>query len=416
MNSNRDLERRIADFYAQEGLVRAPDRVLAGTLTTVEQTRQRRVFGRLFGSVSWRYPDMNKYLGAAAAAALLLVAVVIGFGLYAGRSSTPGATSSPSASPTSSPTPTISPSAVPTPSGLALTETYTSAVHGVAISYPSGWHLQPATQPWTEGYPTQESAFADIIYQKQINLPFIAVASQPLGDQTAESWTTTFLASFTGGDACGPTQPYTIDGAVGVIAQCGELGPQAVVSAGGRAHVFWLYRMDDLAWFKQILDTVQLNPEAALAGPSAVPSPSSSALALTETYTSAVHGISVGYPATWHLQPATVEWTPGDDLNQDSPFADVIYQWQVDSPFIALSSQSLSGQTAEAWSAAYLATRADGNACGATQPYAIDGVQGVVTQCGDLGPARGRLGRQSCLRRLAVSEQRHGLHKQFSTR
>jgi hypothetical protein len=28
--------------------------------------------------------------------------------------------------------------------------------------------------------------------------------------------------------------------------------------------LIWLYRINDMDWFKQILDTVQLNPEAAL--------------------------------------------------------------------------------------------------------------------------------------------------------
>ena len=55
MSSNRDLESRIADFYAQEGLLRAPDRVLSAALTTIETTKQRRVLSR----VLWGFPRIE---------------------------------------------------------------------------------------------------------------------------------------------------------------------------------------------------------------------------------------------------------------------------------------------------------------------------------------------------------------------
>ena len=85
MSSNRDLESRIADFYAQEGLLRAPDRVLSSALTTIETTKQRRVLGRLFGRVSWRFPNMSNYLKVAVAAVVVIAALGAGFALYSGR-------------------------------------------------------------------------------------------------------------------------------------------------------------------------------------------------------------------------------------------------------------------------------------------------------------------------------------------
>jgi len=214
-----------------------------------------------------------------------------------------------------------------------------------------------------------------VIYQKATDSAFIAVTSQPLGGKTPDQWATDYLGQATGEDACGPTEPYTIDGSNGVISSCGD-GLHAVVSAGGRAHVIWLYSIDDPGWFKQILDTVQLDPSAAM-----VPPP-----ALTETFTSAFNGISIGYPAGWHLRTATESWTAGQDLNQDAPIADVMYEKPVDSQFIAVASQPLAGQTADEWATTYLSTRADGAPCDATEPYTIDGEQGVVAQCGDLGP------------------------------
>jgi hypothetical protein len=52
----------------------------------------------------------------------------------------------------------------------------------------------------------------------------------------------------------------------GVITKCGDrgdLGLHAVVVSEGRAFVVWLYRIDDMAYFEQILATVQLDPTAA---------------------------------------------------------------------------------------------------------------------------------------------------------
>ena len=38
----------------------------------------------------------------------------------------------------------------------------------------------------------------------------------------------------------------------------------ALVTAGDRVFLIWLYRIDDPEWFQEILATVQLNPETAL--------------------------------------------------------------------------------------------------------------------------------------------------------
>ena len=77
MSSYRDLESRIAHFYVQEGFLRAPDRVLSSALTTIETTKQRHVLGRLFGRVSWRFPDMSNYLKVAVAAVVVIAALAL---------------------------------------------------------------------------------------------------------------------------------------------------------------------------------------------------------------------------------------------------------------------------------------------------------------------------------------------------
>ena len=269
MNANDDLERRIADFYETEAPHRAPDWVLGQALSTIDTTKQRRVLIR----VPWRVPPMNSFAKLAVATVVVVSVGLVGLAvLRPGTGSNvggPGGTPAPSPSP--SPSPAASASPGPSVSPLpALTETFTSAIHGISVSYPSGWKLQPATEPWTSGVVRGESKFADVIYEKEADSPFIAVASQPLAGKTLDSWATEYLAQFD----CVPTEPVTVDGASGVLADCQE-GPHALVSVEGRGYLIWLYRADDLDWFREILATVQLHPEDALdAAPSTSPSAS----------------------------------------------------------------------------------------------------------------------------------------------
>jgi hypothetical protein len=268
MNANDDLERRIADFYETEAPRRAPDWVLGQALSTIDNTQQRRVLVR----VPWRFPKMNSFAKLAVATVAVISVGLVGLAVLRPGSAPgvggPGGTPFPSPSPSrSSATASPSVSVSPLPE---LTETFTSAMHGISVSYPSGWKLQPATEPWTTGIVQQDSTFADVIYEKESDSPFIAVASQPLAGKTLDRWATDNLAQFD----CVPTEPVTVDGASGVLADCQE-GPHALVSIEGRGYLIWLYRVDDLDWFREILATVQLHPEDALdAAPSTSPSAS----------------------------------------------------------------------------------------------------------------------------------------------
>jgi predicted small integral membrane protein len=147
-----------------------------------------------------------------------------------------------------------------------LTETYTSAIHGISISYPAGWRVRAATEPWTTGIVQQESAFGDVIYESETDSPFIAMASQALVGKTAEQWSADYVSVM---EDCGPTEPVTVDGASGVIGVNCFL---ALVVVEDRGYLIWLYRVDDIDWFREILATVRLHPEGA----QAAPSPSSS--------------------------------------------------------------------------------------------------------------------------------------------
>lgn len=269
MSANDELERRVADFYATEAQSRAPDWVLEQALATIDTTRQRRVLIR----VPWRFPIMNTYARLAVAA--VAVIALGGLGLLVlrpGQSGVGGGVPSPSPSPPPSPSASApSPSASPSPPSSplpALTETFTSTIHGISVSYPAGWKLQPATEPWTTGVVQGESPFADVIYEKESDSPFIAVASRPLAGKTNDRWATDYLAQI----ECGATQPVTVGGATGVLSVCQD-GPHAMVSVADRGYLIWLYRVDDPDWFPGILATVQLHPEDAVdAAPSASPS------------------------------------------------------------------------------------------------------------------------------------------------
>ena len=70
MADHRSLERRLADFYEEEASQRAPDRVLAATVSTVEEATQRR-------------PLLSVSLGASRAfgCAVLAAIVVLAIGV-----------------------------------------------------------------------------------------------------------------------------------------------------------------------------------------------------------------------------------------------------------------------------------------------------------------------------------------------
>jgi hypothetical protein len=140
----------------------------------------------------------------------------------------------------------------------ALTETFTSNLHGITASYPAGWVPRAAIRPWPAGeIVMQESEFADIIADGADENRFLALASQPRGDEAFDSWAARYL----GIEDCDPAEPVTVGGARGIS---GISCPLALVEAGGRGYLIWLYGLDDLEWFKKILATVRLQPDAAI--------------------------------------------------------------------------------------------------------------------------------------------------------
>lgn len=278
MTANKDLGRRLSDHYQAEAPPQAPDWVLGSTLATIDSTPQRRVLVRM----PWKLSTTSTYFKVAVAAAVVIAVAGLGLAVFRPGTDRPGG---PQATPSSSPSPSPSPSpsaSPPAPSGSPLTETFVSSRHGISVSHPVGWMVQPATDLWTGGVPQMMSEFADVICswggqsiparstcdESPVNV-FIGLASQSLGGATGDEWVADQLA----GDArCRSTEPVAIDGAPGVIAPACFDGMAAFVSSDDRGYLIWLYGSDDLTWFKDIVASVQLNPEEAVdATPSASP-------------------------------------------------------------------------------------------------------------------------------------------------
>jgi hypothetical protein len=192
---------------------------------------------------------------AVAAVAIVAIGAV---GCAGGQAETP----SPSLSPSATGGPTSSPASAP-----PLTQTFTSTLHGISVSYPEGWTAQAATEPWTDStFPLLfDGPQADFLYDPTLTSDlFLTIASQPIGDSTPEDWVAEQMASDEG---CAATEPITVDAADGLI---GDGCNVAVVTTAGRGYWIQLYTGDDapviydLAWFEEVLATVQLEPEDAV--------------------------------------------------------------------------------------------------------------------------------------------------------
>ncbi len=116
--------------------------------------------------------------------------------------------------------------------------------------------------------------------------------------------------------------------------------------------------------------------------PSPSPSPSAAAPpALTGSFTSTIHGISVSYPAGWTVENiATQPWTSRlPNECEPTSCGDQIAAVVSGSPFLNLASQPLGGQTGEQWATKTLNEPAFGASCPpATEPVSIDGAPGMI--------------------------------------
>ena len=125
---------------------------------------------------------MSTFAKVAIAAVVVIAIGAVGLSVLSPRSRSgvggePSPSPSPSATPTRTPVPTPSPVTAPPP-----TESFTSDRHGFSMSYETGWETQPATAPWTTGFPNFKEPSGDFIYDPSLqDHLFISVVSRPLG-------------------------------------------------------------------------------------------------------------------------------------------------------------------------------------------------------------------------------------------
>jgi hypothetical protein len=276
MNANDSLERGIADVYERDAPSRAPDWVLASILDAIDETPQRR--GLI--PAPWRFRYMNTFAKAAIAAVVVIAIGAVGWSVLgppspSGVGGTPSATPSASAAPSPSSSPSPDPSAPP-----PLSSAYTSRMHGISLSYPAGWEVALASEPWTGGGLSFISPDIDYLYDVTLraNL-FLAVASQPLDGKAGDTWVTDFLRDPESDCPTGPSEFVTVDGAKGSL--CGTLVALTVADRGYFIRLYtsgdepWLGTHYDSTWFKGLLATVHLRPKDAVGppdSPSAAPS------------------------------------------------------------------------------------------------------------------------------------------------
>jgi hypothetical protein len=265
MNAKYDLEHRIADHYAAEAPTRAPDWVLERILTSVDSTHQRRI---ALGW-PWRTPTMSSTLAklgatVAAVAAVGVVAVALSSSIFVG----PAGSASPEPSTDASlPVPR---SSAPVSLPPHLTNRFDSRLNGISMNYPAGWQTRPATEPWTDGVIGFDAPGVDVILDPARGEDlYFALASEPLGGRTDDSWTRSLtLPTCPGGHGGGV---LTFDGASGWVVTCGG-GPvvvhSAVLTNDTHGYAIVLYLGDDglidtytSAWFVSVLETLDLRAD-----------------------------------------------------------------------------------------------------------------------------------------------------------
>jgi hypothetical protein len=273
--SDRNVDRVIRSWLHED---RHEDvsRVAGAVLDLLDTTPQRR-------SPWWparRIPFMNKPFSLGLGAAAVVAALVIGAQVL-GPPAPDGVGSVPSASPSLTPAPNATAEPSPSPmSAPPLTQSFTSTVHGISVSYPEGWIARAATEPWT-GCLYCSHVFSapqvDVFHRSPDDDGlFLRIASQPIGESAPEDWVAAQMAS---DERCTTTEPIIVDGATGLSG--GETCLVAVVTTAGRGyHIDLFVSTDnadlvaqyDRAWFEEVLATVQLQPEDAVdVAPSATP-------------------------------------------------------------------------------------------------------------------------------------------------
>ena len=216
---------------------------------------------------------MSSFAKPVAAAVALIAVVAIGCTSTSNNDQGDGSQPTPTPSPaatseqSSSPNQTASPTPTASPTGLALTETFTSAIHGMSVDYPAGSTVESGSGPWTAALPgSDDPPSRDTIYITEDQNHFIGLASQPLAGRTGAQWIAGVAGLPDWEDSCdtADNEPVTVDGATGTLTFCAGRPLNALVADDGRGYFIVFYGSDDRDSFREILDTVQLQPERAV--------------------------------------------------------------------------------------------------------------------------------------------------------
>jgi hypothetical protein len=267
MTAEHDLDQQLTAFL-RDGPDQLPGASFDAVRDRTEQTRQRVVLG------PWRVPTMSKFLPIGLGVAAVIAVLFIGSRFIGAPTSNVGGPASQppaSAAPPEAPASAAPASAAPSPeSPPPLTQSFTSQMHGISLSYPEGWIARAATEPKTERPGVHEfiDPGIDVLHDPVLgDHLFLQIASRPIGDSTPEDWVAAVMASV----SCTTTEPITVDGATGLIGadDCEDVA----VTTAGRGYLIGLLTSDDdpdlvapydRAWFEEVLATVQLHPEDAV--------------------------------------------------------------------------------------------------------------------------------------------------------
>jgi hypothetical protein len=254
MSEQRDLSRRLAEFYADEAPSRAPDWVLRDSLAAIETIEQPRL---LLGARR-RFHLMSTNLRVAAAVVAVVALGAVAWQLLPGTGGTGGdPTPTPTLAPTPTPTlaptptPTAAPTPTPAPTAAPFGGTHVSDLYGVAVSYPDGWTVESGTEPWTlhslPGFGSPLST-ADYIhspaYPDQL---FIMLSSHvPDASETGPAWADALDAAPDPG-SCGTFDAITVANLEGRLYSCNE-PLRAVFWSTDRGYLVSVYRSNDVPW------------------------------------------------------------------------------------------------------------------------------------------------------------------------
>lgn len=148
------------------------------------------------------------------------------------------------------------------PAISALDRTYTSALSGYSIKYPSAWAATPATGPWTAGYDTE--SYSDLVGNGSATL-YGASMKLPAGT-SFENWFAAYDADRSLNTCGAPShnEDVTVDTLIGHLdVHCAASYLEAVIPKGGRVYVFTMFQPFNRPLFEALLATVRLTPETA---------------------------------------------------------------------------------------------------------------------------------------------------------